>query len=48
MENRKFTQKYSYTSRILIMFFRNRLRVLESARNVHKNDERAKNELKMS
>jgi len=39
MENEESTQKYSYaSSRILIMFFRNRLCVLESARNVHKND----------
>jgi len=39
MENGESIQKYSYvSSRILIMFFRNRLRVLESARNVYKND----------
>jgi len=46
MENGEFTQKYLYTSRIFIMLFRSRLRVLESARNVHRN-ERAKNGLKI-
>jgi len=35
MENGESTQKYSYT---YSSFFQNRLRVLESARNVHKND----------
>jgi len=39
MENGESTQKYSYAfSRILIMFFQNKLRVFESVRNVHKND----------
>jgi len=39
MENGESIQKYSYaSSRILIMFFRDRPRVLESARNVHKNE----------
>jgi len=47
MENEEPTQKYSYaSSRILIMFFRNRLRVLKSAKNVPKNDRTAKNGLK--